>query len=87
MAGFFDKLGLMGYLQLINGIIIGRMRTEKNFDAYAQSLRSIISDKYGLKELPVMADMNFGHTSPVFILPYGAEAYLNIDKMLFSISG
>lgn len=87
MAGFFDKLGQMGYLQLINGIIISRMRTEKNFDVYAQSLKSIISDKYGLKELPVMADMNFGHTSPVFILPYGAEAQLNIDKMLFSITG
>ena len=40
-----------------------------------------ISGKYGLKDLPVMADLNFGHTSPVFILPYGAEACLNVNEM------
>jgi muramoyltetrapeptide carboxypeptidase LdcA involved in peptidoglycan recycling len=85
MADFFDRLGQLGYLQQINGIIIGKMRSGKSFDAYAQGLREIISGKYGLKDLPVMADLNFGHTSPVFILPYGAEACLNVEKMLFLI--
>ena len=61
------------------------MRTKDSFDKYAENLRNVITGKYGLKDLPVMADLNFGHTSPVIILPYGAEAHMNIDKMIFSI--
>lgn len=85
MADFFDRLGQLGYLQLLNGIIIGKMRSGKSFDSYARCLKNIISDKYGLKDLPVMADLNFGHTSPVFIMPYGAEACIDVKKMLFFI--
>ena len=85
MAAFFDRLGQQGFLQRIRGIIIGKMRTKESFDAYAQQLRAVIGGKNGLGSLPVMAGLNFGHTSPVFILPYGAEAEINMDKMSFAI--
>ncbi|MBR5419663.1 MAG: LD-carboxypeptidase [Lachnospiraceae bacterium] len=85
MAEFFDSLGRLGLLQRIRGIIIGKMRMKESFDAYASSLREVIGGGYGLTELPVMADMNFGHTSPVFILPYGMEAELDMDRMRLSI--
>ena len=48
-------------------------------------IADIVSDKYGCPDLPIMSDLNFGHTSPICILPYGAEAELNIDKLTFSI--
>ena len=80
MAGFFDRLGELGYLQRLRAVIIGKMRTNQDFQPYADRLREIISAKYGRPDLPVLADLNFGHTSPSFILPYGAEAEVDAER-------
>lgn len=85
MADFFDWLAEKGYLQILKGVIIGKMRMQTGFEAYAERIRHIITDKYHCPNLPVMGDLNFGHTSPMFILPYGAEAELDIDSLRFSI--
>ena len=85
MAGFFDWLGKKGYLQVLKGVIIGKMRMQKDFGTYAERIRSIVTGKYHRPDLPIMADLNFGHSSPVFILPYGAKAELDIDSLRFSI--
>lgn len=39
----------------------------------------------GLGKLPVIYGVNFGHSSPVCVLPYGAEAEINCEKVTFSI--
>ena len=85
MADFFDWLGKNGYLQILSGVIIGKMKRPENFDSYAERIRLLVSEKYGCPDLPIMSDLNFGHTSPICILPYGAEAELNIEKLTFSI--
>ena len=85
MAGFFDWLGSNGYLQVLSGVIIGKMRMEGSFRPYADRIREIVSGKYRCTALPVMGDLNFGHTSPVCILPYGAEAEINVDELTFTI--
>ena len=45
----------------------------------------MITDKYSLPDLPVLADLNFGHTSPIFILPYGVKARIDMDDLSFAI--
>ena len=85
MAGFFDWLGSNGYLQVLSGVIIGKMRMEGSFRPYADRIREIVSGKYRCTALPVMGDLNFGHTSPACILPYGAEAEINVDELTFTI--
>ena len=85
MADFFDNLGKNGYLQILSGVIIGKMKRPESFDTYAERIRAVVTDKYNCPDLPVMSDLNFGHTSPICILPYGAEAELNIDKLQLSI--
>lgn len=82
---FFDWLGTNGYLQEINGIIIGKMRSCESFKPFADEIRKIVTYKYNLPLLPIMGGLNFGHTSPMFVIPYGAEAELNIDNLYFSI--
>ena len=85
LADFFDWLGRKGYLQILKGVIIGKMRMQSGFEPYAERIRRIVTDKYHCDGLPVMGDLNFGHTSPMFILPYGAEAELDIDSLSFRI--
>ncbi|WP_034451022.1 S66 family peptidase [Butyrivibrio sp. AE2032] len=86
MADFFDWLGVKGYLQILKGVIIGKMRMQSGFEPYAERIRQVVTDKYHCADLPVMGGLNFGHSSPMFILPYGAEAELDIDSLRFRIT-
>jgi muramoyltetrapeptide carboxypeptidase LdcA involved in peptidoglycan recycling len=35
--------------------------------------------------IPVISQMDFGHTDPMFLIPYGAEAQIDADTGSFSI--
>ena len=72
-------------LQKLKGMLIGKLGEYKPFDEHRSALLEIVNDKYGLTNLPIMANMNFGHTSPIFILPYGALAEIDCEKKSFSI--
>ncbi len=85
IGDFFEWLGGKGYLQALNGIVIGKIMEDAKFEPLARIIRTIVSDKYGLSEMPIMYGLNFGHTSPICILPYGAEAELDVDNLGFSI--
>lgn len=85
MENFFKWLGSEGILNVLKGIVIGKMRSPKPFDNYAKKIIQVVSFEYGLKELPIMYGLNFGHASPIFILPYNVMAELDIDNMKFSI--
>lgn len=75
---FFDQLGNKGWLQVLNGILIGKLKIGKNFDLFSDSVKGVVSGKYGLESLPIIYGANVGHISPINIMPYGAEAKLCI---------
>ena len=85
MGSFFDWLGQNGYLQVMRGVIIGKMQAPFSFDPFAERIREIVSGKYGLRELPILYGMNFGHANPICVLPYGVMAELDMDHLRFSI--
>ena len=85
LADFIDWLGCIGALKKIKGILIGKLCEDISFDNHKKALLEIINYKYGEKELPIIANMNFGHSSPMCILPYGAKAEINSDTKRFSI--
>lgn len=85
LTDFTDWLGSIGALQKLKGMLIGKLGEYKPFDEHRSALLEIVNDKYGLTNLPIMANMNFGHTSPIFILPYGALAEIDCEKKSFSI--
>lgn len=53
----------------IKGILIGRF--QKNSNVTEAALRKIIADKGELRGVPVIANVNFGHTQPIVTLPFG----------------
>jgi muramoyltetrapeptide carboxypeptidase LdcA involved in peptidoglycan recycling len=72
------NLASQGILQVLVGIIVGRPAGadpahEREYDAAI--VRAL--DDEGLIDLPVLANMDFGHTDPIFTLPYGAEAEID----------
>ncbi|UNK16827.1 LD-carboxypeptidase [Paenibacillus sp. N3/727] len=58
----------------VKGIVIGRFQRESQMSG--QLLHDIIKSKKELEHLPVVADVNFGHTTPQITIPVGGEATL-----------
>ena len=70
-------LAAQGIFDRINGIIFAKPYDEKFYDEYKQVLLKVARDECGRNDLPIMYNVNFGHTAPMCILPYGAT--LEID--------
>lgn len=73
-----------GILQKANGIIFGKPQDEKYYGEYKEEIQRVLKE-FDLNDLPVLYNLNFGHTEPKFILPYGAMAEINCDKSTFTI--
>ena len=79
------SLAAMGILKNIVGIIVGKPYDNNYYNEYKEAILTIILDEEGLTELPIIFNMNFGHTVPMFIIPYGALAEINCIEGKFSI--
>lgn len=58
----------------VKGIVLGR--AEKNCDMNHEKWTMLIKNKPELKAIPVIADADFGHTTPIFTFPIGGIAKL-----------
>lgn len=73
-----------GILHQANGIVFAKPKDETYYDEYKDVIRTVMVE-CGLTDLPVLYNMNFGHTEPKFILPYGAMAEIDCDTQSFAI--
>ncbi len=78
----------MGILRQLAGILFGRPGGEiplDKFEQYDRAILQVVQHEEGLTELPVITNMDFGHTSPMFVLPYGVQAEIDFENRRFSI--
>lgn len=78
----------MGILRKLSGILFGRPGGDispERFKEYDEIFHQVITQEEGLSELPVIAHMDFGHTDPMFVLPYGIKAKIDCDTREFAI--
>jgi muramoyltetrapeptide carboxypeptidase LdcA involved in peptidoglycan recycling len=73
-----------GILQKVKGIIFGKPQDEMYYEEYKEEIRTVMKE-YELEDLPILYNLNFGHTEPKFILPYGATAEIDCKNGKFSI--
>lgn len=62
----------------VKGLIIGRF--EKKFNMDLEKLKFIINTKRELKNMPIIANADFGHTNPMFTFPVGGMCEMKADK-------
>jgi muramoyltetrapeptide carboxypeptidase LdcA involved in peptidoglycan recycling len=81
--------GVMGILDSVAAILIGRpgghrlpVTAHKDYD---DAVLGVVRDEFGLAS-PIIAGMDFGHTDPFFVLPYGVRAEIDCDARTFSIT-
>ncbi|MBN2147949.1 MAG: LD-carboxypeptidase [Anaerolineales bacterium] len=78
----------LGILHRLSGILFGRpggqISLEKHPE-YDQALLQVVAEETGMDNLPIIAGMDFGHTDPMFVLPYGIQAEINCETQQFAI--
>ena len=78
----------LGILENLSGILFarpgGQIPPEK-FAEYDAALRQVVTEEEGLADLPIVTRMDFGHTDPMFVIPYGVRAEIDCERERFSI--
>lgn len=84
------SLGERGILQRIQGVLVGRPKawefdkpfTKEERTAYVKSQQEVILETVRLynKNIPIVQNMNFGHTDPQIPMPYGGRVRINSNN-------
>jgi muramoyltetrapeptide carboxypeptidase len=73
----------MGVLERIRGLLVGRPYAYTPEER--RELREVVLERTQRYGFPVVADMDFGHTSPMFMLPLGCRALIDAKRERFEI--
>ncbi|MEU5517965.1 S66 peptidase family protein [Streptomyces griseoaurantiacus] len=80
-------LRLSGVLDRIAGMVVGIPMEVTAHESGGQraDLRDVVLDVLGDRDLPVLAQVDFGHTSPNLPLPLGVRAWVDADNRTLSL--
>lgn len=67
----------------VKGILIGRFQKETNMTR--ELLAKILHDKRELANIPIIANLNFGHTTPIATMPIGGFIKMKADAKTSSV--
>lgn len=76
--------GIQGVLNKINGIIFGKPQANALYEEYKPLIKKVLAE-FGQEDMPVLLNASFGHNEPKCLIPYGALAEIDCNKLSFSI--
>ena len=68
-----------GAFDRISGLLVGPVETVQVLDEAPQSLREVVLDVLGDRDIPVIGNVNLGHAGPNIPLPLGIRAAIDAD--------
>ena len=72
-------LRLAGAFERIAGLIIGPVDGISILEGTTQTLREVVDDVVGDRDIPILANVNCGHSGPNVPLPLGVRAAIDAD--------
>lgn len=73
----------MGILQRVKAVLLGRPMCDpepERMTVYDKILQEVVCDECGMKELPLITQLDFGHSDPKFILPLGQKMIVDCER-------
>ena len=89
VARMLRSLAAVGVLKRIRGLLVGRPGGQvapQRFAEYDQAILNIMVEEEGLINIPIVTNMDFGHTDPMLVLPYGAQTRIDCDQQIIEIT-
>ena len=90
LTRFVRCLAAMGVLERLGGILLGRPGggvDPNTFHAYEDALCKAVREEYGLNDILIVTNMDFGHTDPMFVIPMGMTVRIDSTKQEVAING
>ncbi|MEO5953126.1 MAG: S66 peptidase family protein [Chloroflexia bacterium] len=86
IAWWLRSYGMLGILDRISAMLVGRPMTftPEERDELPKMIQRIVSEEFGHPDLPIVTDLDFGHTDPQMVLPIGAR--ITIDPATQTIT-
>lgn len=86
VARWLRNYGAQGVLERLSGILLAR--PENGDRSYAEALHSAVVAElsaWGCADLPVLADLDIGHSQPMLTLPYGIRCRIDADRATWAL--
>lgn len=79
--------GMQGIFDQVSGLLFARpeLYTLEEREVLFQTIVSVVAGEFGRSDLPIVAEMDFGHEAPQFILPLGVTAEINCINQTFRL--
>ena len=79
--------GLLGGLNRIAGLLVGRARdySDEEKKKLDQNIVAVVSGEFHRTDLPIVTNLDFGHTDPQLIIPLGVKAEIDCDAKRFRL--
>lgn len=79
--------GMQGIFDKISGLLFARpeLYTWEERETLFAAIVSVVAGEFGQPELPIVAEMDFGHEAPQFILPLGVTAEIDCPHRTFRL--
>jgi muramoyltetrapeptide carboxypeptidase LdcA involved in peptidoglycan recycling len=80
--------GMQGIFNKVSAVLFGRARdyTDEEKTELDQMIIDVIKGEFGNEHLPIVTNMDFGHTDPQFILPLGVKAEVDCLNKTFRLT-
>ena len=69
-------------LENVKGILVGKPMNEKYYEEYKEVYKKVFANL----DTPILYNINFGHSIPRCIIPYGAKAIIDYDNKKITIN-
>ena len=76
---YLRNLGAQGILSVIKGIIVGKPQEEVYYEEYKKVYQDVMKE-FHLEDLPILYNVNIGHSAPIGILPLGTDIQVDFDQ-------
>jgi len=80
LESLLRNLAAQGILNNIKAIMVGKPTLNDHYEDYKKSILKVVAGEEKLIDLPIIYNVNFGHSAPITIIPYGAKCEIDADN-------
>jgi len=79
--------GIQGVFDRISGLLFGRATYYSDMEKkhLNEIILSVVAQEFSRANLPIVSNMDFGHTDPQYIMPLGVLAEIDINRRRFGL--
>ena len=79
------NFAVQGILKNLKAIMFGKPAKPDYYEDYKKAILKIVAGEEKLTELPIIYNVNFGHSAPIGIIPYGAKCEIDANEKTITL--